>query len=35
MPTAGPHGFLDAIRGSTTERVVRHATCPVLSVPVS
>jgi len=35
MPTAGPHGFLDAIGGSTTERVARHAPCPVLSVPVS
>ncbi len=34
MPTAGHHGFLDALRGSTTERVVRHAPCPVLAVPV-
>ena len=33
MPTAGHHGFLDALRGSTTERVVRHAPCPVLAVP--
>ena len=33
MPTAGHHGFLDAIRGSTTERVLRHAPCPVLAVP--
>jgi nucleotide-binding universal stress UspA family protein len=33
MPTAGRHGFLDAGRGSTTERVLRHAPCPVLSVP--
>ena len=33
MPTAGRHGFLDAARGSTTERVLRHAPCPVLSVP--
>ena len=33
MPTAGHHGFLDALRGSTTERVIRHAPCPVLSVP--
>jgi nucleotide-binding universal stress UspA family protein len=32
MPTAGHHGFLDAMRGSTTERVLRHAPCPVLSV---
>jgi nucleotide-binding universal stress UspA family protein len=33
MPTASHHGFLDAMRGSTTERVMRHAPCPVLSVP--
>jgi hypothetical protein len=33
MPTAGHHGFLDAVRGSTTERVLRHAPCPVLAVP--
>lgn len=32
MPTAGHHGFLDALRGSTTERVIRHAPCPVLAV---
>jgi len=35
MPTAGRHGFLDAKCGSTMERVVRHAPCPVLSVPAS
>lgn len=34
MPTAGHHGFLDALRGSTTERVLRRAPCPVLSVPI-
>lgn len=33
MATEGHHGFLDAIRGSTTERVLRHAPCPVLAVP--
>ena len=33
MPTAGHHGILDAIRGSTTERVIRHAPCPVLAIP--
>ena len=33
MPTAGRHGLLDALRGSTTERVVREATCPVLAIP--
>jgi len=34
MPTAGHYGFLDALRGSTTERVIRHSPCPVLAVPV-
>jgi nucleotide-binding universal stress UspA family protein len=33
MPTAGHHGFLDALRGSTTERVVAQADCPVLALP--
>jgi len=33
MPTEGHHGFLDALRGSTTERVLRGATCPVLALP--
>jgi nucleotide-binding universal stress UspA family protein len=34
MPTAGRHGMLDALRGSTTERVIAHAPCPVLAFPV-
>jgi nucleotide-binding universal stress UspA family protein len=34
MPTTGHHGILDALRGSTTERVLRHAPCPVLAIPV-
>ena len=34
MATRGHDGFLDALRGSTTERVVRHARCPVLGLPV-
>ena len=34
MPTAGHHGLLDALGGSSSERVVRHAPCPVLTVPV-
>lgn len=34
MTTEGRHGFLDAFRGSTTERVLRRAACPVLAVPV-
>ncbi len=33
MTTAGHHGVLDALRGSTTEQVLEHATCPVLAVP--
>jgi nucleotide-binding universal stress UspA family protein len=33
MATRGPHGILDALRGSVTERVVRGAPCPVLAVP--
>ncbi|MEM7023439.1 MAG: universal stress protein [Pseudomonadota bacterium] len=33
MTSAGRRGFLDEIRGSTTERVLRDAPCPVLVVP--
>lgn len=33
MTTAGRHGFLDALRGSTSERVVELAPCPVLTIP--
>jgi len=33
MATAGHHGLLDALRGSTTERVLRQAPCPVLAIP--
>ena len=32
MTTKGHDGFLDILRGSTTERVLHEATCPVLSV---
>jgi nucleotide-binding universal stress UspA family protein len=32
MPTVGHEGFLDALRGNTTEQVLRHAPCPVLAV---
>lgn len=32
MTTNGHDGFLDALRGSTTERVLHRSTCPVLSV---
>lgn len=33
MPTAGHDGWMDAVRGSTTERVLRQAPCPVLAIP--
>jgi nucleotide-binding universal stress UspA family protein len=35
MATEGRHGFMDALRGSTTERVLRAIPCPLLAVPVS
>jgi len=33
MPTEGRVGVFDALRGSTTERVLRRAPCPLLAVP--
>ena len=33
MPTAGHRNILDVFRGSTTERVIRHAPCPVIAIP--
>jgi nucleotide-binding universal stress UspA family protein len=33
MPTRGHDGWLDALRGSTTERVLRRVRCPLLSIP--
>jgi nucleotide-binding universal stress UspA family protein len=33
MATRGHDGFVDALRGSTTERVLRGAKCPLLAVP--
>jgi nucleotide-binding universal stress UspA family protein len=33
MPMVGRKGFLDALRGSTTERIVKEATRPVLALP--
>ncbi|GMR23486.1 MAG: universal stress protein [Acidobacteriota bacterium] len=33
MATAGREGFLDALRGSTTEQVLRRTSCPLLAVP--
>jgi len=35
IATRGHDGFLDALRGSTTERVLRRAPCPVLAVPAT
>jgi nucleotide-binding universal stress UspA family protein len=34
MPTEGRHGIFDALRGSTTEQVLRRARCPLLAVPM-
>lgn len=34
MTTEGPHGFLDGLRGSTSERVLRKARCPLANLPV-
>lgn len=33
MATAGPNGLVEALRGSTTERVLRRAPCAVCAVP--
>ena len=35
MPTEGRHGAMDAMLGSTTERVLREAPCPLMAVPIS
>ena len=35
MSTDGRTGLLDAFRGSHTERVLRHAPCPLLAIPES
>jgi nucleotide-binding universal stress UspA family protein len=32
MATDGRNGFLDALRGSHSERVLRHAPCPLLAI---
>jgi nucleotide-binding universal stress UspA family protein len=34
MTTQGRHGFIDALRGSVSEQVLRHSPCPVLAVPI-
>jgi nucleotide-binding universal stress UspA family protein len=33
MPTAGAKGLVEMLRGSTTQQVLRRASCPVLAVP--
>ena len=33
MTTEGRHGFLDALRGSHSERVLHKVTCPLLAIP--
>ena len=33
LTTQGHMDFLDTLRGSTTERVLRGAHCPVLAIP--
>jgi nucleotide-binding universal stress UspA family protein len=35
MTTAGRNGFLDALRGSTTERVLRNGNLPLLAIPAN
>ena len=35
MPTQGRRGLLDALRGSTTERVLHGSPCPLLASPVA
>ena len=35
MPVAGRDGLMDALLGSTSERVVSEARCPVLALPVA
>jgi nucleotide-binding universal stress UspA family protein len=34
MTTEGPNGFLDALRGSTSEQVLHQAKCPLASLPM-
>jgi hypothetical protein len=33
MSTEGHNGFLDALRGSHSEQVLRRCTCPLLAIP--
>lgn len=34
MTTDGPEGFLDGLRGTTSERVLRKTRCPIMNLPV-
>ncbi len=34
MTTDGPDGFLDGLRGTTSERVLSKSNCPVANLPV-
>jgi nucleotide-binding universal stress UspA family protein len=35
MATKGREGFLEALKGSTTEQILRSAKCPILAVPAA
>jgi nucleotide-binding universal stress UspA family protein len=35
VTTEGRHGFLDALRGSYSERILQKAPCPLLAIPAS
>ena len=35
MSTEGRHGFLDALRGSTSEQVLRQCASPLLAIPIN
>lgn len=35
IATEGHNGFLDALFGSTSEQVLRHSNCPILTIPVA
>ena len=35
MSTEGRHGFLDTLRGSNSEQVLRQCACPLLAIPTN
>jgi nucleotide-binding universal stress UspA family protein len=35
LTTEGRNGFLDALRGSHSERILRESPCPLLAIPAS